>query len=157
MNNQIRHIRRLLFETYEGNPWHGRSIIDLLGSVSPEIGLRKPSANTHSIAELIYHMVNWKEFAISRLLPEESNDISYYESNDWRELDHSSILTWEEGLKLLDEKQQQLLRIMDDSDDSILAQPVRERVYNIKLLLYGVVQHDIYHAGQIAFVKNLLS
>lgn len=156
MNKEIQYIISMLKETYEGDPWHGRSIKALLDEVSPETGLKKPSAGSHSIAELVYHMVNWRDFTISRLRPEAGQDVAYFETNDWRTLDHNDIGTWKRGLELLEESQQKLVAILEEYNDSILPEPVSGRKYNFRTLLYGVVHHDIYHAGQIAYAWKLL-
>ncbi|HYE56694.1 MAG TPA: DinB family protein [Chitinophagaceae bacterium] len=146
----------MLKEAYEGGPWHGRSIKALLGEVSPKVGLAKPNANSHSIAELVYHMVTWRDFTISRLQPD-GKDVQYYEDNDWRKLDLDNEQTWHQGLQLLEESQQRLVSVLEQFQDSILPEKVADRKYNFRVLLYGVVQHDVYHAGQIAYAKKLLS
>lgn len=155
--NTIQHVARLLKETYEGHPWHGRSIKSLLSEVTPEMGLKNPGPGAHSIAELVYHMVTWRDFTLTRIQPQEGHDVQYYEKNDWRTLDLNSFQTWEQGLQLLDESQQRLMSAIEQLDESILPKIVDHRKYNFKLLLYGVVQHDIYHAGQIAYAMKLLS
>src|SRR5688572_22363060 len=102
MNKEIQHIVSLLKATYEGDPWHGRSIKSLLSEVDAEMGLKKPSKNSHSIAELVYHMVTWRDFTISRLRPEEGKDTVYFEKIDWRKLDLKNTATWQQGLALLE-------------------------------------------------------
>lgn len=157
MNYEIQHIITMLKEAYEGNPWHGRSIKELLSEVTPQVGLKKPHSGSHSIAELIYHMVTWRDFTVSRLQPEEGKDVQYYEQNDWRKLDLSDTQTWTRGLQLLEESQQRLVNTLETFNDSILPEKVAERKYNFRSLLYGVVQHDVYHAGQIAYAKKLIA
>jgi uncharacterized damage-inducible protein DinB len=154
-NGHIQHIIQLLQETYNGHPWHGRSLKSLLSEVTPEMALKKPDANSHSIAELVYHLITWREFTISRLQPEEGKDTHYFESIDWRPLDLSSNKTWEEGLRLLEESQQRILAVLEEFNDSILPEVVAERKYKFKVLLYGLVQHEAYHAGQIAYAMKL--
>lgn len=156
MNKEIQYIISMLKEAYEGDPWHGRSIKSLLSEVNAATGLKKPSDNSHSIAELVYHMVTWRDFTISRLRPEAGRDSAYFEKIDWRKLDHSNADTWTKGLALLEESQQKLVTLLEEYNDSILAEPVDERKYNFKKLLYGLVQHDVYHAGQIAYAWKLL-
>jgi uncharacterized damage-inducible protein DinB len=156
MNKEIQHIISLLKATYEGDPWHGRSVKSLLSEADAEMGLKKPSKNSHTIAELVYHMVTWRDFAISRLRPEEGKDTAYFEKIDWRKLDLKNTATWQQGLALLEESQQRLVTLLEEYNDSILPEPVDERKYNFRTLLYGVVNHDIYHAGQIAYAWKLL-
>lgn len=155
-NEHIQHVIQLLQESLTGNPWHGRSLQALLSEVTPEMALRKPNAESHSIAELVYHIATWREFTISRLQPQKGKDVNYYESIDWRPLDLSKTQTWEEGLRLLDESAQKLLAVLETFNDSILQEKVAERKYKFKELLYGLVQHEAYHAGQIAYAMKLL-
>ena len=156
MNKEIQYIISMLKEAYDGDPWHGRSIKSLLSEADAEMGLKKPSKNAHSIAELVYHMVTWRDFTISRLRPEPGKDSAYFEKMDWRKLDLKDAETWKRGLTLLEESQQKLLSTLEDYNDSILSEPVDERKYNFRHLLYGLVSHDIYHAGQIAYAWKLL-
>lgn len=156
-NEQIQYIIKQLQETYSGEPWHGRSIRSLLSEVTPAIALKKPNENSHSIAELVYHIITWHDFTVSRLQPEEGKNTAYFEVMDWRPLDLSKTQTWEEGLKLLEESQQRLISVLEKFNDSILPEKVAERKYTFKVLLYGLVQHDVYHAGQIAYAMKLLA
>jgi hypothetical protein len=41
-------------------------------------------------------------------------------------------------------------------DDSFLKEIVDYRDYNFRFLLNGLIQHNIYHIGQIAYIKKLL-
>lgn len=155
-NQQIQHIIKLLQASFTGEPWHGRSLKALLEEVTPQMALKKPGPGSHSIAELVYHLVTWREFTISRLQPEDGKNMDYYESIDWRPLDLSTTKTWNEGLRLLEESRQKLLAVLEKFNDSILQEPVAERKYKFSSLLYGLLQHEAYHAGQIAYAMKLL-
>jgi uncharacterized damage-inducible protein DinB len=63
---------------------------------------------------------------------------------------------WPEGLRMLDESQERLLAVLQQQDDSILNNVVKERNYNYRKLITGVIQHDIYHLGQIAYLNKAL-
>ena len=41
-------------------------------------------------------------------------------------------------------------------DDAFLSEIVPNRKYNFRFLLNGLVQHNIYHLGQVAYLKKLL-
>ena len=59
--------------------------------------------------------------------------------------------------KLLSQKNQnEILKILDRSDDELLTLKVRQRKFKVKYLLEGVIQHDIYHIGQIAALNKTL-
>ena len=153
---EISFIISQLTASYSGEPWHGRSITSLLSEVDTSKAFTKPDSVSHSVAELVYHMVNWREFTISRLVPQRGMDMNYFEKNDWRKLDLGSGKTWENAVQALQSTQQQLITALQNTDDSILSKPVDERNYDFRTLLYGILQHDAYHAGQIAYVLKII-
>ena len=81
---------------------------------------------------------------------------SYFEENDWRDLDHDDKSLWKKGLQCLDETQSELIKVLEQQQDNIINETVPGRTYNFKKLLYGIIQHDIYHVGQIAYLTKLL-
>ena len=42
------------------------------------------------------------------------------------------------------------------NDDDFLLEMVDYRKYNFRFLINGMIQHNIYHLGQIAYLKKLL-
>ena len=156
MNKEIQYIIKLLQAVYDGNPWYGRNIIQICSEINATTALRKPN-DQHSILELLYHMITWREFIISRLQAGSDKTMKYFEENDWRKLDHSDESLWDKGLKLFEDTQMLLVRLLDNLNDEILKQQVAEREYNYRALLHGIIQHDIYHLGQIAYAKKLLN
>ncbi|HZV71194.1 MAG TPA: DinB family protein [Saprospiraceae bacterium] len=155
MQNEIRNILDVYNEIYDGDPWFGRNVKDLLSEIKTEEAIQKPNGQ-HSILQLLYHMINWREFTISRLSPEKGKTSSYFGKNDWVELDHSDKTLWKKGLKRLEETQKRLLELIAGFPEERLTEIVAERDYDFRYLLYGVIQHDIYHIGQIAYVKKML-
>jgi uncharacterized damage-inducible protein DinB len=154
MNREILLLSEKLKDVYEGDPWFGRNAKELLGEVDEHIAFEKPSAQ-HSILEILWHMVTWKEFAISRLRNDKQN-IRSFEQNDWRQLDHTDRELWRSGLKKLFQTHNEMIEVLQQQTDEILSQRVEERRYDFRKLLYGVLEHDIYHLGQIAYIKKLL-
>ncbi|WP_121353963.1 DinB family protein [Flavisolibacter nicotianae] len=154
MKQEINLLIEQLKETWEGDPWFGRNASVLLGEVSEQAAFEKISGQ-HSILELVWHMCNWREFVISHLAPSEKS-LAHFEHNDWQNLDHTNKSLWPEGRKRLQQTQDELIRLLQQKDDSILAQNVSERTYPYRKLLTGIIQHDIYHLGQIAFLTKAL-
>lgn len=59
-------------------------------------------------------------------------------------------------MQKLDEMQSELIDVLQKEKDNRLIEIVPGRKYNFRDLLYGIVQHDIYHIGQIAYLTKLL-
>lgn len=155
MNREILLIAEQIKDAYEGEPWFGRSIKELLNEVDESMAFEKPNGQ-HSIVELLWHMITWKEFAISRFREDKEKTLQYFEQNDWRELDHSDKLLWKEGMGKFKQLHSELIEVIHQQKDDILSQRVNERKYDFRKLLYGILEHDIYHLGQIAYIKKLL-
>lgn len=155
MNNEILFIAEQMKDAFEGDPWFGRNAKALLNEVDEVTAFEKPNGQ-HSIVELVWHMINWREFAISRFKKHAAHDLHYFEANDWRVLDHSDKSLWQQGLQRLQHTQDELLQTVKEQTDELLNQNVEERKYSFRKLLQGILQHDIYHLGQIAYIKKLL-
>jgi uncharacterized damage-inducible protein DinB len=101
-------------------------------------------------------MITWKEFTLTRLQNDNQKSLRYFEENDWRELDHSNKTLWQQGLQQFKKLHNELIETIQRQKDELLPQQVGGRKYDFRKLLYGIVQHDIYHLGQIAYIKKML-
>ena len=100
MNSEILFIIEQIKETYEGDPWFGRNAKALVTEVNEHAAFEKPNGQ-HSILELVWHMITWREFTINRLRKDKENDLRYFEVNDWRRLDHADKSLWQQALHRL--------------------------------------------------------
>ncbi|MGZ5246338.1 MAG: hypothetical protein ACXWV5_04740, partial [Flavitalea sp.] len=57
-----------------GQPWFGRSLFSILEDVHPADVFKKPNGEGHSLIELVYHMVNWTEFTLLRIMGDKRED-----------------------------------------------------------------------------------
>jgi hypothetical protein len=97
-----------------------------------------------------------KEFTISRIYPMPGKSLHDFEINDWRIIDASERNMWPEGVKRYHEVHDQMTTLIRGQKDELLQQTVPGRKYNFRKLLNGIVQHDIYHLGQIAYIQKIL-
>ena len=155
MNNELKMYAAQLNENFSGEPWFGRNIQVNLKEINEDIASQKPNGQ-HSILELLYHMINWRLFTINRL-EKSSATVKSFEENDWQVLDHHDKSLWQKGIEQLNDTQQRLLNLINTMKDEDLQSPVHERDYENRTLINGIIQHDIYHLGQIAYIKKMLS
>ena len=155
MNNELKMYAAQLNENFSGEPWFGRNIQAILKEINEDIVSQKPSGQ-HSILELLYHMINWRLFTINRL-EKSTAMVKSFEENDWQVLDHQDKSLWQKGIDQLNDTQQRLLNLINTMKDEDLQTPVHERDYENRTLINGIIQHDIYHLGQIAYIKKMLS
>ena len=155
MKHEISAIIENFKAVMQGNPWFGRSVYAVLDDINPAIAHKKTRGDAHTIAELLYHMLTWSEFTLARLNGDKDMDLDTSEELDWREIDPGEH-TWEQGLTDYKKANQLIIAALQKKDDKFLDSTVDFRSYDFRFLLNGLVQHHIYHLGQIAYVKTLL-
>ena len=155
MNTEILKIAEQLKEAYEGDPWFGKNAKALLAEAEVVDVFETPNGQ-HSVLELLWHIITWRDFTLSRLRPAPVKNTTFYEQHDWRKLNTADKSLWHAGLKKLAAVHNELVEVLQQQQDSLLIEHVPERDYDFRKLLYGIVQHDIYHLGQIAYITKLL-
>lgn len=155
MNKEIQSIIRNLENTLDGTPWFGRAIYEILGETDESKVLIKPGNTEHSLLELLYHMITWAEFTLNRIQQDESRNVKYFEDLDWRQIDPKKH-DWKKGVDELKKVHVDIVNLLQQKDDAFLKEPVEHREYNYRFLLNGLIQHNIYHLGQIAYLNKLL-
>ena len=155
MNKEVQYFITTLQNTLYGEPWYGRSVHSILETVDPTIVYIKPGETEHSLIELLYHMNTWALFTVKRLEKDIVHDDSYFGPIDWRPIDPVEH-TWEKGTALLTQLHEQIVALLQTQNDDFLQEQVDFREYNFRFLLNGLIQHNIYHLGQIAYVGKFL-
>jgi len=75
--------------------------------------------------------------------------------DNWRELRELDAASWEEAKKQMEALQSVIVSELRKRNDVFLDDEfLPGKTY--RWLTVGVIQHDIYHLGQIAFLKSLL-
>ena len=138
---------------HEGEAWHGPSLRELLQDLTAEQALARPVAGAHSILELVLHIAAWEAVARRRLAGDAAQ--IYNTPEDWP-AGNSSEEAWRAALKRLEEENAKLRAAILRLDDAKLDEPIYEGMSSTYVTLQGVVQHSLYHAGQIAVLKKAL-
>ncbi len=157
MKKSINEFIRKYEKVYSGGPWYGDPITKIMKEIYPQAAFIKAGDKTHTIAELTAHIIGWREFALSRLEGNNYFKISQKETFNWKRFDKNEKTAWKSLLKELDKNQKKIISILGKKNDEFLDMPVPGRKYKMKFLIEGIIQHDIYHLGQIAMLKKLLS
>ena len=140
-----------LERAFEGEAWHGPSVLEALEGVSWKKAVQKPVPKAHSIWELVLHMTAWEDVVRRRLLGE-SPDIS--DEENWPAIENPGEASWKraiEGLKAGHEKLRETASRIRDED---LDESPTGKYSTRYVLLHGIIQHDLYHAGQISLLKK---
>lgn len=146
--NEVSRIAEQFSRAWDGNAWHGPPIAPLLASIDDRTARYLPAEGAHTIHGLATHITFWLDAALRRL----GGERYLPESGDW---DLPPGETWDQTVGRLERKYVELLAAIEATPDSRLAESVSGMEYNVYVLLHGVLQHTLYHAGQIAMLRRL--
>jgi uncharacterized damage-inducible protein DinB len=149
--NQIELIVDQLQHAYSGKAWHGPSLQELLTGVSTEQALARPIAEGHSIWELTMHIGVWMSAARRRLA---GDPAKLTPQEDWPLVDGGSPDAWRQTLAALEQEHNQLRAAVRSLPESSLENRAPGKNHSVEFMLHGVIQHNLYHAGQIALLKK---
>ena len=139
----------------EGGAWHGPALLELLADVSAEQAASRPLAGAHSIWEIVLHVAAWQGFA-TRALEGEPMPIDLADEENWPPVKDAGEEAWRAAVAEVGEVNRRLRQALRKLSDEDLERIVGGREYNVYFLLHGIVQHGLYHAGQIALLKKAL-
>jgi uncharacterized damage-inducible protein DinB len=128
---------------------------EVLAGVTAAQAHARPLANAHSIWELVQHIAVWESVGRRRLEGDRAQiDISSPE--DWPPPDDTSEEAWEQAKAALDRGHQAFVEAIQRVPESRLDSPIFDGMSTVYVTLHGVIQHDLYHAGQMAMLKKAL-
>jgi uncharacterized damage-inducible protein DinB len=106
----------------------------------------RPAGVSHSIAQVLDHMVSWQEWILTWLDGTRSNT-----AGGWRGDPYMSRVQWERSLERFTAGLDELLR--RGREESLFDTPVRTSRLQ---MLQTAASHNSYHAGQIVILRQLL-
>jgi uncharacterized damage-inducible protein DinB len=139
---------------FEGTAWHGDSVLELLAGVNAKTAAAKPIKGAHSIWELLLHIAAWDD-AVRRHIGGEAVDLS--DEQNFPPVKDVSEAAWRQAVESVKQTHNELIKAVAVFPDARLQDPVpgkTENYYNFFYLFSGIVQHEIYHAGQISLLKK---
>jgi uncharacterized damage-inducible protein DinB len=150
-----------LEKVLSGDPWYGNAVYPIIEQVSFEAAFEKPDHATHNIAEIVLHMLAWTEEVMDRM---NGMTAGLPSSGDWPPTGNPDEQKWQnyvDDLKLVNVN---LLGLICDFPEEQWNEPVNDE-RNPELgtgvtyeeLVNGLIQHHIYHSGQIAILNRIIN
>jgi uncharacterized damage-inducible protein DinB len=143
---------------HAGDPWHGSPLRTILEDIDARAAARRPIAGAHSIWELVLHITAWKNEAAKRARAGAAGEPA---EGDWPEAGAMTEARWRAALEALETAHRGLIAAIQSLPEAQLFAPTndtRNRALGTGVsyyaLLQGIIQHDVYHAGQIALLKK---
>jgi uncharacterized damage-inducible protein DinB len=150
--SEVKRIKSLLRRAFEGEAWHGPSVMELLKDVTAAQAAAHPIAGAHSIWELALHISTWERFVRRRII--EAAALDPTDEENFPTVQDPSEEAWRAAVDDIKRAHVELLETVAGVDEARLSEIVSGKPYSIYFMLHGVIQHDLYHAGQIALLKK---
>ena len=144
-------IEEQLQRAFEGEAWHGPSVREVLVSIAPAQAAEHPLPAAHSIWEIVLHMTTWHDTVRRRLAGEAFMPTP---AQDWPAVTDTSESAWRAALADLDRSYRDVRSALASLDESRLDEALVPGGSTGYVQLHGLVQHDLYHAGQIAVLRK---
>lgn len=141
-----------LERSFRGGAWHGPSVTEALADLTAEEVARRPIPAAHTIAEIVGHIATWTEIARRRITGEPVSRVT--EEDDFPPDGALSEEAWAGSLARLEEAHRSLHETVAALEDDGLDAPVSGSDPTVRGLVLGVLQHNTYHAGQIALLRK---
>ncbi len=142
-----------LENVFSGEPWYGESVLTILEGISSEQAM-KPVGGRR-IYTLLLHMLAWRGYLLRQLQGETDFDIEVNSVVDWPPYQKEGPEAWPLAIASLQENQRQLLALLRGLSEEQLMDTVPRRRFSFAFLINGLIQHDVYHIGQMALLQKL--
>jgi uncharacterized damage-inducible protein DinB len=140
-----------LRRAFDGSAWHGPALLELLEDVDASTAAAKPMLGVHSIWELVLHIRAWDNAALVRLTGQKFQPEG---EDNFPPATKPTQAEWRKAVAATKRTHEKLVRTVARLPDSRLRDRVPGKRYDFYHMLHGIVQHELYHAGQIAILKK---
>lgn len=139
-----------LERSVRGGAWHGPAFLQAIAEVDAAAATARPIAGAHTIHELVWHAAFWLDVARQRIAGEVATPLAA--ESDWPGDEGSPEERWRAARTWLEEAYRRLHAAVLALPDERLDDPVSGSDPTVRGLLFGVLQHNAYHGGQIVLL-----
>lgn len=150
----IKNILRQLHELQEGSLWFDQFFRDKMEKLSDAEAFIRPIPELHGVAEHISHILEWRKECLLRFNGQRRDLMNT--ADDWKEDIELRKIGWTNLKNQFYESTVTLTNALENQDDTYLDIPFLDTEYNFHYLIEGIIQHDLYHLGQISLTIKLM-
>jgi uncharacterized damage-inducible protein DinB len=144
-----------LRRAFAGDAWHGDALFEVLEGVTAAQAAARPIPRAHTIWELVLHIAAWDGAVVGRL---GGAAVNLSDAENFPPVTDSSEEAWRLTLERVRRVHNELVLTVASFPDLRLDEiiPGNQSPHcSFYSMLHGVVQHELYHAGQIALLKRM--
>lgn len=162
MESVIQILLESMDQAFEKRSWHGANLRGSIRGLSVEVASWRPCEDRHNVWEIALHAAYWKYTVWRRLTSQRRGSFPLKGSN-WfvrpilGESETTSVVRWKEEVRLLNQTHHELRQAVAVLRAEDLERPADGGRTVVKDLITGIIAHDLYHAGQIQFIKRMFN
>ena len=143
----LKHYDRVL----SGDAWHGDPVWQILDGIPATAAATRPLPDGHTIWEIVAHMTFWEGVVTRRLHGERAGLV---EELNFPPMPAISEENWRRALEEFRASNSAFREALQGLDSSQLEQlsAAGKRTYYEEA--HGIIEHHVYHAGQIALLRK---
>jgi hypothetical protein len=141
-------------EIFNGSPWYGETFEAKVNGITDLNAFVQPFNAAHSAAEIVAHMTYWRKGLVARLEGDNIFFPSMEDANNWVTIEKLKAKGWENILDDFNQSQNQIIHLLPQKTDDFLGEEY-SKGSTFEYLIQGIIDHDIYHLGQLGLIKRL--
>jgi uncharacterized damage-inducible protein DinB len=142
------------------DPWYGPATYDIIDHVSFEAAYEKPPGSVHNIAGILLHMLGWAQEVAKRMGGQTAGEPA---GGDWPDPGTPDEGKWKQLIADFKLSNVNLSGIIQKFPDEKWNQPISDHRFSdtgkgvsYQEMIEGLIQHHIYHSGQIALLNRIV-
>jgi uncharacterized damage-inducible protein DinB len=138
-------------QVMHGSAWHGDPVWQVLEGIPAKAAAARPLPDAHAIWEIVMHMIFWEDVVNQRLAGRRAGLI---EEKNFPTMPEATEENWRRTLDELRASNQAFRDALSKLDAAKLGElsAAGKRTYYDEA--HGIIEHHIYHLGQIALLKR---
>ncbi len=141
----------LLDRAYRKEAWHGPALLETLAGVNAGLAAKRPLKDAHTIWELVNHVASWNEIVAFRL---EGGRPKVTPEWNFPPTPRPTPAAWKAAQRRLARSETRFRNAVAAFPAAKLGRRRPGTTSNWNVLIHGQIQHQLYHAGQIAMLRR---
>ena len=140
---------------FDGEAWHGDPLMEILRDVDAKTAAAHSIRGAHSIWELVLHIAAW-DGAVTRRIA--GQVVNLPDDENFPPISDSSESAWKNAVERMKKTHAEMVDAIAAFSDGRLMEGVpgksKQPYYTYFYMFAGIVQHELYHGGQIVLLKK---
>lgn len=153
LSANVQLLLRVYDESFDKVGWYGPNLRSSFKGLNATQAAWRPHPARHNVWENVVHCAYWKYVVRRRILKLKKGSFALEGSNWFKRPEELSESAWRSDIELLEAEHEELRSVIVSLNDKKLEVTSTKPNAPIRLI-YGIAQHDVYHAGQIRLVRR---